>query len=113
LLLGGGRPASPQEQPRPIASLERLTAYLTLQPSSLSGAPDGFTNHRAEAQARVQAPDQSVVAVATGDQLTERQLLERCWSPPAVITQMLAAQVAPVSSRHRPDVTQSLQQEKR
>jgi hypothetical protein len=29
------------------------------------------------------------------------------------ITQMLAAQVAPVSSRHRPDVTQSLQQEKR
>ncbi len=44
-MLGDGRPAaSPHEQPVAIASLAKvMTAYLTLEHDSLSGAQDGFT----------------------------------------------------------------------
>jgi D-alanyl-D-alanine carboxypeptidase (penicillin-binding protein 5/6) len=102
LVLGGGRPAaSPHEQPAPIASLAKvMTAYLTLERHPLSGAQDGFTITVAEAQAQVQAPDQSVVAVAAGEQLTERQLLEALLIPSGNnIAQMLATQIAGSQTR--------------
>jgi hypothetical protein len=90
-----------------------MTAASTLQPSSLSGAQDGFTITVAEARTRVQA--------RTSRSWRWRPTISgpsaSCWAllipSGSNITQMLAAQVAPVSSRHRPDVTQSLQQEKR
>jgi D-alanyl-D-alanine carboxypeptidase (penicillin-binding protein 5/6) len=100
LVLGNGRPAaSPHEQPVPIASLAKvMTAYLTLKRYPLSGAQDGFTITVTEAQAQDEAQDsaenQSSVAVAAGEQLTERQLLEALLIPSGNnIAQVLAAQV--------------------
>ena len=81
-VLGNDSPAaSPHERPVPIASLAKvMTAYLTLERYPLSGAQDGFTTIVSAAQAQEVAQDarqgQSVVAVRTGEQLTERQLLE-------------------------------------
>jgi D-alanyl-D-alanine carboxypeptidase (penicillin-binding protein 5/6) len=97
LVLGNGRPAaSPHEHPAPIASLAKvMTAYLTLERYPLSGGQDGFTTTVTEAQAQVEAQDQSVVAVRAGEQLTERQLLEALLVPSGNnIAQMLAAVVA-------------------
>ncbi|MEA2314983.1 MAG: hypothetical protein QOI03_1675 [Solirubrobacteraceae bacterium] len=101
LVLGNGRPAaSPHEQPAPIASLAKvMTAYLTLKRYPLSGAQDGFTitvtAAHAQAEAQDAAENQSGVAVAAGEQLTERQLLEALLIPSGNnIAQMLAAQVA-------------------
>jgi hypothetical protein len=87
LMLGNGRPAaSPREQPVPIASLAKvMTAYLALEGYPLSGAQDGFTITVSAAQAQAEAEavrqGQSVVAVAPGEQLTERQLLEALLIP--------------------------------
>jgi serine-type D-Ala-D-Ala carboxypeptidase (penicillin-binding protein 5/6) len=101
LVLGNGRPAaSPDEQPVSIASLAKvMTAYLTLERYPLSGAQDGFTITVSAAQAHAVAQDarqgQSVVAVRTGERLTERQLLEALLIPSGNnIAQMLAAQLA-------------------
>jgi D-alanyl-D-alanine carboxypeptidase (penicillin-binding protein 5/6) len=100
LVLGNGRPAaSPDQQPAPIASLAKvMTAYLTLKRYPLSGAQDGFTTTitTAQAQAGVRdaAQNQSGVAVAPGEQLTERQLLEALLIPSGNnIARILAAQV--------------------
>ncbi len=81
-MLGDGHPAaSPHQQPIPIASLAKvMTAYLTLKHYPLSGAQNGFTITVTAPQAQEQAHDaaenQSSVAVAAGEQLTERQLLQ-------------------------------------
>jgi D-alanyl-D-alanine carboxypeptidase (penicillin-binding protein 5/6) len=106
LVLGNGRAAaSPREQPAPIASLAKvMTAYLTLTRYPLSGAQDGFTITVSAAQAQAVAQDarqgQSVVAVAAGEQLTERQLLEALLIPSGNnIAQMLAAPVAGSQTR--------------
>jgi D-alanyl-D-alanine carboxypeptidase (penicillin-binding protein 5/6) len=101
LVLGNGGPAaSPDEEPVAIASLAKvITAYLTLTRYPLSGAHDGFTitviAAQAQAVAQERAEGQSVVAVAAGEQLTERQLLEALLIPSGNnIAQTLADQVA-------------------
>jgi D-alanyl-D-alanine carboxypeptidase (penicillin-binding protein 5/6) len=76
-----------------------MTAYLVLKRYPLSGAQDGFTITITETQARDAAHDaaqnQSRVAVAAGEQLTERQLLEALLIPSGNnIARILAAQVA-------------------
>jgi serine-type D-Ala-D-Ala carboxypeptidase (penicillin-binding protein 5/6) len=87
LVLGNGRPAaSPHEQPGPIASLAKvMPAYLTMKRYPLSGAQDGFTITVTEALAQAGAQDasqgQSDLAVQTGEQLTERQLLQALLIP--------------------------------
>jgi serine-type D-Ala-D-Ala carboxypeptidase (penicillin-binding protein 5/6) len=100
-VLGNGRPAaSPDQQPVPIASLAKvMTAYLTLKRYPLSGAQDGFTitmtTTDAQDEAQDTAENQSGVAVAAGEQLTERQLLEGLLIPSGNnIARILAAQVA-------------------
>lgn len=106
LVLGNSRPtASPNEQPAPIASLAKvMAAYLTLERYPLSGADEGFviTVSAAEAQAAAQdrAEGQSVVAVAPGEQLTERQLLEALLIPSGNnIGQLLATEMAGSETR--------------
>jgi D-alanyl-D-alanine carboxypeptidase (penicillin-binding protein 5/6) len=106
LVLGNGRPAaSPHEQPAPIASLAKvMTAYLILKRYPLSGAQDGFRIFVTPSQAQAEAQDarqgQSVVAVHTGEQLTERQLLGALLIPSGNnIAWMLAAQVAGSETR--------------
>ena len=101
LVLGNGRPtASPDEQPVPIASVAKvMTAYLVLERYPLSGTEDGFTITITAAQAQDEVQDtaenQSGVAVAAGEQLNERQLLEALLIPSGNnIAQILAAQVA-------------------
>jgi D-alanyl-D-alanine carboxypeptidase (penicillin-binding protein 5/6) len=101
-VLGNGRPAaSPDEQPAAIASLAKvMTAYLTLERYPLTDADDGFTITVTEAQAHVEAPDQSLVALRAGERLTERQLLEALLIPSGNnIAWMLAAQVAGSATR--------------
>jgi len=101
-VLGKGRPAvSPHEQPAPIASLAKvMTAYLTLERYPLGDGQDGFTFTVTQAQAQLEAHDQSVVAVRVGEQLTERQLLEALLVPSANnIAWMLAGQVAGSETR--------------
>ena len=106
LVLGNRRPAaSPHQQPVAIASLAKvMTAYLTLKRYPLSGAQDGFTITVTAAQAQATAEDaaeaQSVVAVAPGEQLTERQLLEALLIPSGNnIAQMLARLIAGSETR--------------
>ncbi|HEY0277441.1 MAG TPA: hypothetical protein VGC32_04150 [Solirubrobacterales bacterium] len=101
IVIGGGRPAvSTDEEPAPIASLAKvMTAYLTLERYPLSGAGDGFTMTVSAAQAEAVADEaeegQSVVAVAAGERLTERRLLEALLIPSGNnIARMLAARVA-------------------
>jgi serine-type D-Ala-D-Ala carboxypeptidase (penicillin-binding protein 5/6) len=101
LVLGNGRPAaSPDQQPVPIASVAKvMTAYLVLKRYPLSGAQDGFTITITEPQAQDAAEgaseNQSRVAVAAGEQLTERQLLEALLIPSGNnIAWILAAEVA-------------------
>jgi serine-type D-Ala-D-Ala carboxypeptidase (penicillin-binding protein 5/6) len=53
-----------------------MTAYLTLKRYPLTSAQDGFTITLTPQQAQPQPPGQSVIAVAAGEQLTERQLLQ-------------------------------------
>jgi D-alanyl-D-alanine carboxypeptidase (penicillin-binding protein 5/6) len=76
-----------------------MTAYLTLKRYPLSGAQDGFTitvtEDRAQDEAQDKAENQSGVAVGTGEQLTERQLLEALLIPSGNnIAQILATEVA-------------------
>jgi D-alanyl-D-alanine carboxypeptidase (penicillin-binding protein 5/6) len=105
-VLGDGAPTvSPHEQPAPIASLAKvMTAYLTLERYSLSGAQDGFmitvTPGQARAETQDAAQNESDVAVQAGEQLTERQLLEALLIPSGNnIARMLAARVAGSETR--------------
>lgn len=105
-VLGDGRPmASTDQHPAPIASLAKvMTAYLTLKRYPLSGAQEGFTVTvtAAEAQAETREAEQgaSVVPVRTGEQLTERQLLEALLIPSGNnIAHVLAAVVAGSETR--------------
>ena len=88
-MLGNGRPSvSPHQRPAPIASLAKvMTAYLTLERYPLSGEQEGFsvtvTSAEVQAEAEEAAQGASVVAVRTGEQLTERQLLEAMLVPSA------------------------------
>jgi len=101
LVLGDARPAaSPDQRPAPIASLAKvMTAYLILKRYPLSDAQDGFTITITQAQAQDEAQDstehQSSVAVAAGERLTERQLMEALLIPSGNnIARILAAQLA-------------------
>jgi D-alanyl-D-alanine carboxypeptidase (penicillin-binding protein 5/6) len=101
LVLGSDRTAaSPNEQPVPIASVAKvMTAFLVLKRYPLSGTQDGFTVTITEAQAQDEIQDraenQSGVAVAAGEQLTERQLLEALLIPSGNnIARILATQVS-------------------
>jgi len=60
-----------------------MTAYLTLERYPLSGAQEGFTATVTAAQAQTEAEDrdEGQSAVAAGEQLTERQLLEALLIP--------------------------------
>ena len=100
IVLGDGVPAvSPHQDAAPIASLAKvMTAYLTLKRYPLSGGDGGFTMTVTAAQA--EAVDEeadagaSVVAVDSGERLTERQLLEALLIPSGNnIARMLAAGV--------------------
>jgi serine-type D-Ala-D-Ala carboxypeptidase (penicillin-binding protein 5/6) len=100
-VLGDDQPAaSPDQQPVPIASVAKvMTAYLVLKRYPLSGAQDGFMITITEAQAQEEAQDraenQSGVAVAAGEQLSERQLLEGLLIPSGNnIARILAAEIA-------------------
>jgi serine-type D-Ala-D-Ala carboxypeptidase (penicillin-binding protein 5/6) len=106
LVLGNGAPASsPDEQPIPIASLAKvMTAYLTLKRYPLSVDQDGFTititAEQAQAETREAAEGQSGVAVRTGEELTERQLLEALLIPSGNnIAWVLAARVSGSETR--------------
>jgi D-alanyl-D-alanine carboxypeptidase (penicillin-binding protein 5/6) len=101
IVLGEGRPAaSLAQQPAPIASLAKvMTAYLTLERYPLSGTEAGFTITVTAAEAQADAEDaaagESVVGVETGEELSERQLLEALLIPSGNnIARMLAARVA-------------------
>jgi len=100
-VLGNGRPAaSPNQQPVPIASLAKvMTAYLILKRYPLSDTDDGFTITMTDVDAQDEAEDraenQSGVAVAAGEQLTERQLLEGLLIPSGNnLARILAARTA-------------------
>ena len=106
IVLDHGRPAaSPHEEPVAIASLAKvMTAYLTLARYPLSNAQDGFTITVSAADAQAMAQErtegQSVVAVAAGEQLTERQLLEALLVPSGNnIADILAARLAGSETR--------------
>jgi D-alanyl-D-alanine carboxypeptidase (penicillin-binding protein 5/6) len=101
LVLGDRHPlASPGEKPVAIASLAKvMTAYLVLKRYPLRGPQDGFTltvsAGEAEGVAKDHAEGESVVAVAAGEQLTERQLLEALLIPSGNnIARMLGEMVA-------------------
>jgi serine-type D-Ala-D-Ala carboxypeptidase (penicillin-binding protein 5/6) len=93
------------DTPTPTASLAKvMTAYLTLEKYPLSGTGGGFTLTvtPAEAQAERQdaRQDESVVAVAAGERLDERQLLEALLIPSGDnIAQILAVYDAGSVSR--------------
>jgi D-alanyl-D-alanine carboxypeptidase (penicillin-binding protein 5/6) len=106
LVVGNGQAAvSPHEQPVPIASVTKvMTAYLVLKRYPLSSTQDGFTVTVSAAQAQEEAEDaaedQSVVAVRTGERLTERQLLEALLIPSGNnIARLLGAVVASSETR--------------
>jgi D-alanyl-D-alanine carboxypeptidase (penicillin-binding protein 5/6) len=80
--------ASPEQSPAPIASLAKvMTAYLVLRAFPLAPGSDGFIlgitadDVRDTQQRRDQ--DQSVVAVAAGEHLSERQALAALLLPSA------------------------------
>ncbi len=106
LEVGDGEPqASPHQQPVPIASVAKvMTAYLVLERYPLSGTQSGFTVMVTAADARAEtqdaAEDQSVAAVAAGERLTERQMLEALLLPSGNnIALMLAVEVAGSKTR--------------
>jgi serine-type D-Ala-D-Ala carboxypeptidase (penicillin-binding protein 5/6) len=99
-VLGNGRPAaSPHEQPVPIASLAKvMTAYLVLKHYPLHAADSGprfvvGQDDVADAEAR-RREGQSVVAVRTGEQLTERDALMAILLPSANNISLLVARQA-------------------
>lgn len=98
----GGAPAeqSPAQEPAPIASMAKvMTAYLVLRSHPLPAGRDGFRLHITAADValtdRQRHQDQSLVSVAAGETLTERQALMALLLPSANnIAQFLARRVA-------------------
>ena len=88
------------QRPRPIASLTKvMTAYLVMERDPLGRSGGGFSLTVTPADVRAEADDvaqdQSVVAVAAGERLDERQLLEALLIPSGDnIARMLATRVA-------------------
>jgi serine-type D-Ala-D-Ala carboxypeptidase (penicillin-binding protein 5/6) len=100
VVFGDGRvKVGPGQGPEPIASLAKvMTAVLTLERHPLEEGEDGFTVTvtAAEAEAVAEEADegQSVVAVAAGERLSERQLLEALLIPSGNnVARMLAARM--------------------
>jgi D-alanyl-D-alanine carboxypeptidase (penicillin-binding protein 5/6) len=95
-----GPQASPRQRPAPIASLAKvMTAYLVLRNDPLDRSATGFSMNITQADvadtARRAARDESVVAVARGEVLTERQALAALLLPSANnVAIMLARHVA-------------------
>jgi serine-type D-Ala-D-Ala carboxypeptidase (penicillin-binding protein 5/6) len=93
------------DTPTPTASLAKvMTAYLTLEKYPLGRTGGGFTLTVTAAEARSEVQDakqdESVVAVAAGERLDERQLLEALLIPSGDnIARMLAAYDAGSASR--------------
>jgi len=84
----GATQTSPKQPMVPIASLAKvMTAYLVLQAFPLQPGSDGFTIGITEQDvsdtAERRSQDQSVVKVAAGERLTERQALEALLLPSA------------------------------
>jgi serine-type D-Ala-D-Ala carboxypeptidase (penicillin-binding protein 5/6) len=84
----GSMEAPGSENPAPIASVAKvMTAYLILRDHPIASGGSGFqvTVTRADVDALYQAnaQDESTVAVAVGEQLTEYQLLEGLLIPSA------------------------------
>ncbi len=82
----GSLGSSGGDTPIPTASLAKvMTAYVILRQHPLSGNRQGFTvtitKQEAAAEKQDLAEDQSVVAVAAGEKLTERQMLEALLIP--------------------------------
>lgn len=99
--LGDRQPAaSPEQRPVPIASLAKvMTAYLVLRHAPLADGSDGPTVTVTEADVadteRRRARDESVVDVAAGEELTERQALMAVLLPSANnVAVLLARQVS-------------------
>jgi serine-type D-Ala-D-Ala carboxypeptidase (penicillin-binding protein 5/6) len=86
---GVGRAASPgPNEPAPVASVAKvMTAYVALRDYPLGASSSGFTLTFDAADVAVEHADraegQSTVAVAAGEQLTERQALEALLLPSA------------------------------
>jgi D-alanyl-D-alanine carboxypeptidase (penicillin-binding protein 5/6) len=106
LVVGDAHPlSSPGQRPVPIASVTKvMTALLVLRDQPLAAAQDGFAVTITAAQAREEVvdadEDQSVAAVAPGERLTERQLLEALLIPSGNnIARLLAARVAGSDAR--------------
>lgn len=84
----GGPQSSPGQRPAPIASLAKvMTAYLALRSNPLTRSAAGFSFRVSQADvtdtARRDAHDESVVPVARGEVLTERQALAALLLPSA------------------------------
>lgn len=101
LVVGHASPAaSPDQEPVPVASVAKvMTAYLTLTSFPLRDGDDGFTATVSPAEVRMEAEEaalgQSVVAVQSGERLSERQMLEALLIPSGNnIARMLATHVA-------------------
>jgi D-alanyl-D-alanine carboxypeptidase (penicillin-binding protein 5/6) len=89
---------SPRQSMVPIASVAKvMTAYLVLRAYPLSSGSDGFTLGISEGDvhdtAERRAQDQSVVKVATGERLTERQALAALLLPSANNIAVILARV--------------------
>ena len=103
------------DTPTPTASLAKvMTAYLTLEEHPLSGRGGGFTLTVTPAEARAEVhdadEDESVVAVAAGERLDERQLLEALLIPSGDnIARMLAAHDAGSVSRFVAEMNRTAQ----
>jgi D-alanyl-D-alanine carboxypeptidase (penicillin-binding protein 5/6) len=80
--------AGPNQHPAPIASVTKvMTAYIVLRDHPLQAGDDGpvltLTDADVADTARRRAQGQSVVSVAAGERLTERQALEALLLPSA------------------------------
>jgi D-alanyl-D-alanine carboxypeptidase (penicillin-binding protein 5/6) len=95
-----GPHSSPRQRPAPIASLAKvMTAYLALQSNPMVRSATGFSMTVSQADvadtARRAAREESVVPVARGEVLTERQALAALLLPSANnVAIMLARHVA-------------------
>jgi D-alanyl-D-alanine carboxypeptidase (penicillin-binding protein 5/6) len=95
-----GPHSSPRQRPEPIASLAKvMTAYLALQSNPMVRSATGFSMIVSQADvadtARRAARDESIVPVARGEVLTERQALAALLLPSANnVAIMLARHVA-------------------
>lgn len=95
-----GTEIGPGQTPAPIASVAKvMTAYVVLQAHPLPPGADGFTVRITEADVRrtevLRGQDQSLVPVAAGEELTQRQALQALLLPSANnVAEFLARRVA-------------------